>query len=227
MPVKRQELGVWPACRAGDGLLSTMTPKRKRQRGKSRAKEQHEQLVAALELADSCCGVCHCDCYSSHSSSNASGRGHGHSSAKTESHLKQLDLQIRALEQVQRSEHSLNRDSSRARSQSALKSPSEQPKTAHSRRGSAECQTRVSTASRGRRSKSAGSQRSQSRQEHLELRLQAKPSKQRAGRTTAVRDCQMLQVSVTQRTKSEDKGLTPLTCLSVSSRRLQYPFHFT
>ncbi|XP_017865804.1 PREDICTED: uncharacterized protein KIAA2012 [Drosophila arizonae] len=172
-----------------------MTPKRKRQRGKSRAKEQHKQLLAALELADSCCDICHCDCYSSHSSSNASGRGQ--SAASTETQLKQLDQQIRALEQVQRSEGSANRDGSRVRSHSrqisASKSPAEQPRIPQSRRGSAECHTRASTASRGRRSKSAGSQRCPSREEPLEARLKEKPSKQRAGRTGGLRDCQMLQ----------------------------------
>lgn len=175
--------------------MSRMTPKRKRQRGKSRAKEQHKQLLAALELADSCCDICHCDCYSSHSSSNASGRGQP--SASTETQLKQLDQQIRALEQVQRSEGSARRVRSQSRKISASKSPAEQPRITQSRRGSAECQTRVSTASRSRRSKSAGSQRCPSREASLEARIKEKSSKQRAGRTGGLRDCQMLQVSGT------------------------------
>ncbi|XP_030567635.1 trichohyalin [Drosophila novamexicana] len=155
-----------------------MTPKKKRQRGKSRAQaQQHQQLLAALELTDSCCDICHCDCYSSHSSSNVSG---GPQSA---TELQQLEHEIHALEQLQRSE-----SGQRRRQRSASKSPT-QAKATHNRRGSAECQTRVSTASaRGRRSKSAGSQRSQSRQDTPE-----KPDKQRTGRAGALRDCQMLQ----------------------------------
>ncbi|TDG41378.1 hypothetical protein AWZ03_012196 [Drosophila navojoa] len=171
-----------------------MTPKRKRQRGRSRAKEQHKQLLAALELTDSCCDICHCDCYSSHSSGN--GSGPVRASANTETQLKQLDQQIRALEQVQRSEGSANRDGSRVRRHSrqisASKSPAE-PRIPQSRRGSAECLTRVSTASRSRRSKSAGSNRCPSREEPLEARVKEKPSKQRAGRTGGLRDCEMLQ----------------------------------
>ncbi|EDW60389.1 coiled-coil domain-containing protein 177 [Drosophila virilis] len=161
-----------------------MTPKKKRQRGgKSRVQaQQHQQLLAALELNDSCCDICHCDCYSSHSSSNVSG---GAQSA-TEQQLQQLEHEIHALEQLQRSESV--QCGQRRRQRSASKSPI-QAKATHNRRGSAECQTRVATASaRGRRSKSAGSQRSQSRQATPE-----KPNKQRTGRAGALRDCQMLQ----------------------------------
>ncbi|EDW00567.1 trichohyalin [Drosophila grimshawi] len=177
-----------------------MTPKRKR-RSKSRAaaaeqqqkqQQQHQQLLAELELTDSCCDICHCDCYSSHSSGNASGR----------EELHQLELEIRQLEQLQRSESAQKQPRSLSRQRSASKSPTAEAKAARkeTRRGSS-----------ARRSKSAGSQRSQSRQQEpqeelqLQLPLQPQPTtktttatttqiKQRGKRPTgALRDCQMLQ----------------------------------
>ncbi|BFG05602.1 trichohyalin [Drosophila madeirensis] len=177
-----------------------MTPKRKRRgrsesRAKSKAKLQaeHLQLLQELELADSCCDICHCDCYSAHSSSgSASGRQKEHNEE-----LQQLDQDIQALEHLQRRESARTRATSAGRrshssqrQRSASRSPTEVK--SQSRRGSAECQPRASTSGRSRRSKSAGSQRSDSRQEQQRPeQVESKPQpRQRRG---AQRDCQMLQ----------------------------------
>ncbi|KAH8297214.1 hypothetical protein KR044_006962 [Drosophila immigrans] len=175
-----------------------MTPKRKRRglgRGKSRAltEAEHQQFVDAVELADSCCDICHCDCYASHSSSNASGRGQSATLIESEQ-LQQLEQEIQVLEQLQRSESAQNNrrrrrsHSSQSRQRSASKSPTE-AKAVSSRRGSADCQVR-SSSGRSKRSKSAGSQRSQSRQE----KPQSKQSKRHLRRAGGQRDCQMLQL---------------------------------
>ncbi|XP_062129179.1 LOW QUALITY PROTEIN: trichohyalin [Drosophila sulfurigaster albostrigata] len=173
-----------------------MTPKKKRRalgRGKSRAQTEaeHQQLLEALELADSCCDICHCDCYSSHSSSShASGRGQPATLTET-AQLQQLEQEIQVLEQLQRSESAQKKrrcHSSQSRQRSASKSPTE-AKAAHSRRGSADCQAR-SSSGRSKRSKSAGSQRSQSRQEEPKPKHPKRHSRRAAGQ----RDCQMLQL---------------------------------
>ncbi|KAM8713809.1 hypothetical protein ACLKA7_014039 [Drosophila subpalustris] len=180
-----------------------MTPKKKRRglgRHKSRAQTQaeHQQLLEALELTDSCCDICHCDCYSAHSSSNVSGRGQQEKDTE-KVQLQQLEQEIQLLEQLQRSESAQKRCHSSQRAQrqrSASKSPTE-AKTTHSRRGSAECQTRISPAARSKRSKSAGSSRSHSRQDQVQNQQQKEPpqSKKRSHRAAGgLRDCQMLQV---------------------------------
>lgn len=205
--------------RIRNAACSNMTPKRKRRGTKSRAQAaaEHRELLEQLELVDSCCDICHCDCYSSHSSSNASGR------SAPGDELQQLEKEIHILEQLKRSESAQQRrpHSSGSRQRKHHRSASRSPTVAkaatkrtastptptpqtHSRRGSAECcQSRVSTAGRSRRSKSAGSQRSQSRQEkQLEVsQPQQQPQsntetikKPRGRRTGAQRDCQMLQV---------------------------------
>ncbi|EDW38672.1 GL16253 [Drosophila persimilis] len=192
-----------------------MTPKRKRRgrsesraRSKAKLQAEHLQLLKELELADSCCDICHCDCYSSHGSSGSTtGRGQQSQHGKEEA-LHQLDKEIQTLENLQRRESARTgaasagrRSHSSQRQRSASRSPTEgKSSRAQSRRGSAECQTRASTSARSRRSKSAGSQRSKSacsqrsdsRQAHpKEEQVEAKPQpRQRRG---AQRDCKMLQ----------------------------------
>ncbi|KAH8237025.1 hypothetical protein KR038_003020 [Drosophila bunnanda] len=208
-----------------------MTPKRKRRgRSESRArskangqsKAEHLQLLEELELADSCCEICHCDCYSSHSSSSVSGRA-GTQREESLKELLQLDKDIQVLEQLQCRESAKVRRSSsgRQRQRSASRSPTE-GKSGQSRRGSADCQKRDSTSGRSRRSKSAGSHRSDSREREQRQKVETKPpARQRRG---AQRDCTMLKqflsplndaptLSITGRAKSksqENMALVPL-----------------
>ncbi|XP_068147601.1 accessory gland protein Acp36DE [Drosophila tropicalis] len=172
-----------------------MTPKRKRHsrseaaaKSKAKLKEEHLQLLEELDLADSCCDICHCDCYSSHSSSNVSARN---GPTKDSEELRQLDQDIKVLEQLHQKEKECKRSHSRT-----AKSPSgiEVKVTSRSRRGSAtEIPSRGSTASRSRRSKSAGSQRS-IKEEVAKTENEPLKSRQRGGqRAGRQKDCKMLQ----------------------------------
>ncbi|XP_017003216.2 inner centromere protein [Drosophila takahashii] len=173
-----------------------MTPKRKRRgrselRARSKAKGQseaeHLQLLEDLDLADSCCEICHCDCYSSHSSGSVSGRGIQRQKSLKE--LVQLDKDIQALEQLQRRESakSKGRSASSQGHRSASRSPTERGKSPHSRLGSVHTES-----GRSRRSKSAGSQRrSDSREKPSQQKVEPTPQDRR--RRGAQRDCKMLQ----------------------------------
>ncbi|XP_017112396.1 trichohyalin [Drosophila elegans] len=178
-----------------------MTPKRKRRgrsesRARSKAKGQseaeHLQLLEELELADSCCEICHCDCYSSHNGSSVSGRVIQRQESLKE--LLQLDKDIQALEQLQRRDSSAKskRSASSQGHRSASRSPTE-GKSSHSRRGSVDCQkrSRGTESGRSRRSKSAGSHRSQSREKQHPQKAEPIPLERR--RRGAQRDCKMLQ----------------------------------
>ncbi|XP_016989695.2 trichohyalin [Drosophila rhopaloa] len=175
-----------------------MTPKRKRRgRSESRARSktkgqseaEHLQLLEELELADSCCEICHCDCYSSHSSSSVSGRGIQRQESLKE--LLQLDKDIQALEQLQRRDSAKSkRSASSQRNRSASRSPTD-GKSSHSRRGSVDCQKRSTDSGRSRRSKSAGSRRSNSPEKQQQQKVEPTPQVRR--RRGAQRDCKMLQ----------------------------------
>ncbi|KAH8308671.1 hypothetical protein KR059_000337 [Drosophila kikkawai] len=206
-----------------------MTPKRKRRgRSESRArskangqsKAEHLQLLEELELADSCCEICHCDCYSSHSSSSGIQR------QESLKELLQLDKDIQVLEQLQCRESAKTRrsSSSHRRQRSASRSLTEVKSGGQSRRGSADCLKRDSTSSgRSRRSKSAGSHRSESR-EKKEQHQKVEPKPQARQRRGAQRDCTMLKqflgplndapaLSITGRAKSKSQdnmALVPL-----------------
>ncbi|ALC42677.1 CG17994 [Drosophila busckii] len=159
--------------------------KERRRQGKSRAQKdaEHLQLLQELELADSCCSVCHCDCYSSHSSSNG----------QPEEELQQLEQEIKVLEQLQeREEQQRPKSRSRSRNRSALKSPASK-QTVAPRRSSVECQCPPDSSAKSRRSKSAGSEGRLRVQREGKQEVQAKlPTKTRANRGPQ-RDCQMLQ----------------------------------
>ncbi|EDX05866.1 trichohyalin [Drosophila simulans] len=167
-----------------------MTPKRKR-RGRSesrakskdqgRSKAEHLHLLEQLELADSCCDICHCDCYSSHSSGSASGRDIQRPASVKE--LLQLENDIQTLEQLQRRE-------SASCHRSASRSPTER-KFAPSRRGSFDGQKRSASSGRTRRSKSAGSRSCESREKQPAQKVQPIPQDRR--RRRAQKDCKMLQ----------------------------------
>ncbi|XP_016943023.2 inner centromere protein isoform X1 [Drosophila suzukii] len=174
-----------------------MTPKRKR-RGRSEARTRskskgqteakHLQLLEELDLADSCCEICHCDCYSSHSSASVSGRGN---QVQTSEELVQLDKEIQALEQLHRRESGKCKRSASSQSlRSASRSPTE-GKSPHSRQGSSDCQKGNTGSGRSRRSKSAGSRESESRKKPSQDKT--KPIPQDRRRHIGQRDCRMLQ----------------------------------
>ncbi|XP_030375582.1 intersectin-1 [Scaptodrosophila lebanonensis] len=189
-----------------------MTPKKKRRsetcdrngsRSKHKTKVEHLLLLEQLEqleLADSCCDICHCYCYSSHSSSTTSGRQPEERSHNSQQELQQLEQQIEALELLQRRESAGKKGSikvklsSKPRKRSASKSPVE-----HSRRNSAETNTRASTANRSRRSKSAGSERSTrlerrgAEERSVSVGVPAASTNRKRERAGATRDCKILQ----------------------------------
>ncbi|KAI8037616.1 hypothetical protein M5D96_009778 [Drosophila gunungcola] len=91
-------LQLEPSCPV---LPFTSIPEsRARSKAKGQSEAEHLQLLEELELADSCCEICHCDCYSSHSGSSVSGRAIQRQESLKE--LLQLDKDIQALEQLQR-----------------------------------------------------------------------------------------------------------------------------
>ncbi|KAH8280272.1 hypothetical protein KR018_001313 [Drosophila ironensis] len=200
-----------------------MTPKRKRRgrsesRARSKSEAEHLRLLGELELADSCCEICHCDCYSSHSSASTSSRLDQGKDSSGQKELRQLDRDIQALEQLHRRESASKcrrRSASSHGQRSASRSPTER-KSAQGRRSA--------SSGRSRRSKSAGSHRSAS-QEKQQPTLESHHNRQsQPKRRGAQRDCKMLQqilgplndapaLSVTGRAKSKSQdnmALVPL-----------------